>query len=261
MRDREWVKQRGYNDKQGLLDLFHNRCAYIMVENFLTPLECSDLIEALRHFGLKQYPYNFAHHDAPPASQLFEQHYLYEPKRPAEYFPKAAQSITQYHELVKMAKLDPAAKVFDYFKELNLPVQIAAQDGQPYSYIMARELNHTALLHADFAPFIPPYWSITKVIAQYAWNIYLSDPWQGGECVVYNRFWQQADDHYIIRNTYGYDHQVVAGCEQIKIHPEPGMLLIFNSRNFHEVLKSEKPRLSMGGHMGLLPDNQIIAWV
>jgi len=101
----------------------------------------------------------------------------------------------------------------------------------------------------------------TLGLQQYAWNIYLSDPGEGGECVVYNKPWEKADDQYIKGATYGYDHEVVKGAESIKIKPEPGMLLLFNSRNFHEVLKSTKPRLSLGGHVGRLTPSEYQLWV
>jgi hypothetical protein len=257
-----WKAQQAQNTQQGLLDLFANRCAYLAVENFLSASECQALIQALRAEGLRQYEYNFDHHDAPPAASLFETHYLYEQKRPEDYFLKAQASIAKYRRMVEKLGFDPVNKVLTYLGQaLQMPVAIAEQDGHQYHTVIARELNHAALLHADYAPFIPRYWAISNITAELAWNIYLTDPGEGGECVVYNKPWELEDDRFILKQTYGYDHQVVANRECMKVKPAPGRLVLFNSRNFHEVLRSQHPRLSIGGHIGLLASKQGLAWV
>jgi hypothetical protein len=146
-------------------------------------------------------------------------------------------------------------------RHLLKPVTIAEQNGDKYSYVIARELNNSALLHADYAHAIADYWSISNVIAQYAWNIYLSDPGVGGETLVYNKPWEKEHDQYIIGDTYGYDHKVVAGAECLTFQPKPGTLMFFNSRNFHEVTQSTQSRLTIGGHVGLTKNGEIILWV
>lgn len=130
-----------------------------------------------------------------------------------------------------------------------------------YSYVIARELNHSVLIHADFANFISPTWAISKIIAQYAWNIYLTDPGEGGETTVYNRPREKEDDKHILKNTYGYDPELVKNVELVKFKPQVGTLMLFNSRNFHAVEKCSKPRLTMGGHAGLPPNNEVLMWV
>lgn len=257
-----WQTQQGPVSKQGFFDLFANQVGYIAVDNFLTPTECQALSDTLIRMGLHQYNYNFDIDSAPPAAHLFETHYLYEEKTPAEYFPAAANSIAEYKKLCATAKVDPAAKMAAFLAQhLQQEVKIATQDEQPYSYVIARELRNSALMHADFAGFIPQYWSISKVIAQYAWNIYLSNPGNGGECIVHDKLWEKADDAYIVGNTYGYDHVLVANKEHATISAQSGRLVFFNSRNFHEVNASSQPRLSVGGHVGLTENQEVILWV
>lgn len=249
-------------DKQSFYDLFANKIPYIAIDNFIAAEQCQRLIQAIRNLGLEQYDYNFEINDAPPANHLFETHYLYEQKTPEEYFPKALESIQQYQSLCKQIHFDPILQLQNWMRDhCQQAVTIAQQNQDFYSYVIIRELNNSALLHADFANFIPDYWSISKVVAQYAWNIYLTDPGVGGECVVYNRPWQRIDDQHIVKDTYGYDHCVVKNCDSVLIKPNAGKLVLFNSRNFHEVHKSERSRLSIGGHIGLLPNNEIIMWV
>jgi hypothetical protein len=257
-----WKQQQGIANKQGFFDLFANQIAYIAVDNFLNIAEIEALKNGLIKAGLQQYSYNFAVDKAPPAAHLFETHYLYEQKTPSEYFSAAAKSIAEYQNLCQLTGFDPALKMSTFLSEhLQKTVTIAEQAGQHYSHVIARELRHSALMHADFAGFIPHYWSISNVIAQYAWNIYLSDPGEGGECVVYDKLWAKEDDAHILENTYGYDEKIVANQASAVISVKPGQLVFFNSRNFHKVNASRNPRLSIGGHVGLTKDDEFILWV
>jgi len=248
--------------QQNIVDLFDNKIPYIAVKNFLSLSECHLLISAILKLGLGGYNYHFDINTAPPAQHLFETHYLYENKTPEEYFSAAEKSIKEYKQLCDEIKLYPDKKMMSLLAEhLQKPVVIASQDGKYYSHIIIRELKNSALLHADFAPFIPSYWSISNIIAEFAWNIYLSDAGKGGECVVYNKPWGKEDDKYITGDTYGYDHEVVKDKEFVEIYPAQGSLVLFNSRNFHEVKSSENSRIAMGGHIGLTKTGEVILWV
>jgi hypothetical protein len=248
--------------QQSVHDLFNNRIPYLAVKNFLSLSECNLLVSAITKLGLGGYDYNFDVSDAPPAQHLFETHYLYEDKTPEEYFPAAEKSIHEYQKLCNEIKLYPDKKMMDLLSQhCQKPVTIAAQNGKNYSHVIIRELKNSALLHADFAPFIPSYWSISTITAELAWNIYLSDAGNGGECRVYNKPWEKEDDKYITRDTYGYDHAVVKDKAFAEIYPTQGSLVLFNSRNFHEVKPSENPRISMGGHIGLTTTGEIILWI
>ena len=41
----------------------------------------------------------------------------------------------------------------------------------------------------------------------------------------------------------------------------PGKVIMFNSRNFHEVLPSSQRRIGIGGLLGQTEDGKIIAWI
>ncbi|HEV2614667.1 MAG TPA: 2OG-Fe(II) oxygenase [Gammaproteobacteria bacterium] len=260
--DHHWQAAPLTISQQSIDDLFNNRIPYLLVENFLSLSECSLLVSAITKLGLGGYDYNFDINAAPPAQHLFETHYLYENKMPEDYFPAAEKSIHEYKKLCDEIKLYPDKKMMDLLSQYTQkPVAIASQEGKNYSHVIIRELKNSALLHADFAPFIPSYWSISNITAELAWNIYLSDAGKGGECVVYNKPWEKEDDKYITHDTYGYDHAVVKDKEFAEIYPTQGSLVLFNSRNFHEVRRSENPRISMGGHIGLTPAGEIIVWI
>jgi hypothetical protein len=243
-------------------DLFNNKCAAITVQNFLSSEEIEKILAVIHEFGLRYYNYRVDDENVPKAKHIFDTHYHYEQKTPDDYFPGAKENNLQYQEFSRKIGFDPALKVATYMGEIvKKPVAIAQQDGKEYTYAMVRELSSSALLHADYAKFIPDYWSINCTKAQYAWNIYLTDPGEGGETVVYNRLWEKEDDENILGETYGYHRNIVDGKQSIEIKPAPGQLTFFNSRNFHEVKASSRIRVTVGGHIGLTDDDEVIMWV
>lgn len=246
---------------QSVADLFDNRFAAIRVRNFLTPQQNQKIVDGIRTRGLITYNYQHAT-DVPQAQHLFDTHYLYEEKTPEEYFPAAAQIIANYRLFCEEIGFDPALLFADYIQRLTgNPVRIAEQDGNLYTYAIVRELQNSALLHADYAHFLDDKWSLSQIVKQFAWNIYLTDPQEGGEVVVYNHPWNRKDDEWQIGQTYGYSREVVQGAERCAIQVHPAELVIFNSRNFHEVTASTHMRLSIGGHLGVDAQGHMWLWV
>lgn len=163
--------------------------------------------------------------------------------------------------MVESCGINPVQRVQGVLQDfLNARVQFAKQEGESYFPAIARELNASVLLHADFAQFIPSYWCISKIVSEISWNIYLTDPGEGGECIVYEKPWERADDIHIVGNTYGYDPSVVEGKPNAHIKANAGRLVFFNSRNFHEVAAAKRPRVSIGGHVGKTPEGEFLMW-
>ena len=154
MSNTKWQTLQGDISKAGFFDLFHNRVAYIAVEHFLTPTQCATLAAALVKMGLQQYDYNFdVNDDLPPNIYLIP--IIYMSRNPQNIFPAAERAINEYKKFCQITKLDPVALMAEFLaKQLEQPVKIAEQDGN-YTYAIARQLNKSALLHADFASFIP----------------------------------------------------------------------------------------------------------
>jgi hypothetical protein len=246
------------NNFQALLD---NKIAGIKVDNLLSAEECFRLIPVLRDFGLRLYEYEFEAEGLPPAAHLFEPHYLYELKSPEEYWPHALQSYALYDQLVQCAEVDPVRRLMEILRRAaSRTVEIAQQDGHKYFFTIVRELNHSVLLHTDYAPAIPPYWSISQITSELAWNIYLTDPGEGGECRVYNCPWMPEHDRFLVGDSYAYDPVVVKDSSLMTFKPAVGQLVIFNSRNLHEVAAASQSRLSIGGHFGACLDGSVICW-
>lgn len=247
---------------QNIADLFENKIAAIVVKNFLDTPSCQKWSAALKEFGLAQYDYNFDLDDAPPAAHLMTTHYLFETDEfPIDYAKNAEDSWHIYNQLSQKTDCDVLKKLDENFLLHGWQLQTPKEWGQNYSRIMARNLKYGALLHADFAPFVPGTWAIKNIDAEFAWNIHIDCPEQGGHCLVYNRPWNLEDDKHISGHTYGYDRVVVENCDFVSLKPEVGHLIIFNSRNFHQVISAPHDRLTLGGHMGRTQNNICLSWV
>ena len=256
-----WTYTPQTSENHDFFDLFDNKTSAIIIDDFLPPENCSKIKEIAEEYGLHHYDYLF-NDDVPEAFSLFDTHYLYEQKTPAEYCPKAEATNAQYAQFKEKLGFNPFEKVRAFLEEkTGRSVSIAKQGKQEYTHVILRQLQNSALLHADFAPFIPQYWSISDITSELAWNIYLTDPGQGGECVVYDKLWDKEDDQHILGETYGYDEIVVQNKDYIEIPITAGKLVFFNSRNFHKVNASSQMRLSIGGHIGLKPDGSLVMWV
>ena len=256
-----WQRLQGKPTREDLVALFANEIAYIKLADFFHATERASLVEALLRRGLRPYDFAFDSTNVPAASHLFAVHYLYEQRDPAEYFAHAAESRKEYGSLCAEVGFDPAQRVFEWLGgAMQVPVRIASQGPLLYSHVIARDLAASSRLHTDFAPSIPSHWSISAITAQYSWNVYLTDPESGGECVLSHRLWQPEDDQHLIPGTYAHDERLVADAERVAIGVHPGDLVLFNCRNYHSVRQSAAPRITLSGHIGLTLDQQLIAW-
>ncbi|HEV2614144.1 MAG TPA: hypothetical protein VGV92_05495 [Gammaproteobacteria bacterium] len=152
--------------------------------------------------------------------------------------------------------------VFELFKQYlkktyNADVVLASKSGKDYFPLTIRDLKDEVLPHADFGPFDGETWAINKVVKQIAWNIYLTDPGQGGETIVYDYLWE--NNEAVDAESYGIKN--LNKPIRTKFSVVPGRLVMFNSRNFHEVRPSSQRRIGIDGLLGQTADGKILAWI
>jgi hypothetical protein len=264
IRQQKWEKNTGLYTKKNFLDLFHNKISHIQVDSFLTKDQCYALYTSIKNMNLGQLAYDFEFGKNLKTEHYLYEHYVYEQEPVEVYLPKAKHSISTCETLWKLAGVDPVFSVINFLTQFfGEKVSIAEQNGQQYNFAIVRDLKSSALLHADYAGFSPEYWSISKVIAQYGWNIYLTDPGEGGELIIYNKPWEEMTDekYYMETTRYGYQKEVVAHAESVSVFPKAGLLVFFNSRNFHEIKASAQSRVTVGGHIGLTAKEELLLWV
>ncbi|HET8660242.1 MAG TPA: hypothetical protein VFM55_14745 [Micromonosporaceae bacterium] len=100
-----------------------------------------------------------------------------------------------------------------------------------------------------------------NLVAQFAFNLYLSVPEVGGETVVWRHRWHPADETFRLPRSYGYAEGVVAEAESFELKPTVGEALLFDPRNFHAVRPSNGlRRIALGFSVGLSDTGALLAW-
>lgn len=100
-----------------------------------------------------------------------------------------------------------------------------------------------------------------NLVAQFAFNLYLTVPAHGGETVVWRHRWNPADEAYRLPNSYGFAEDVVGGAESFEIKPVVGEALLFDPRNFHAVRPSlDGRRIALGFSVGMTDRGELWAW-
>ena len=127
---------------------------------------------------------------------------------------------------------------------------------------VAREPNQGFVVHFDDAlrEFSGNLLD-ANLVAQFAFNLYLSVPPRGGETVVWRHRWHPADDASRLPQSYGYADAVVGEAESFELKPTVGGALLFDPRNFHAVRPShDSRRIALGFAVGLSDTGVLLTW-
>jgi hypothetical protein len=117
------------------------------------------------------------------------------------------------------------------------------------------------MIHIDFAPLEQPGWAVASVHSQLTWNIYIDVPRANPGLVnIWKKQWSPNDHAFKVPGSYGYQTAVVEGIPCAQIVPQMGMLMITNTRNFHQVTPAGGGRLTISSAAGRTSDGQIILW-
>ncbi|WP_222840725.1 2OG-Fe(II) oxygenase [Actinosynnema mirum] len=99
------------------------------------------------------------------------------------------------------------------------------------------------------------------LVAQFAFNLYLSVPESGGETVVWRHRWQPGDEEFRPAGSYGYREEVVGSAESFTLRPRAGEALLFDPRNYHAVRPSSGGRrIALGFSVGLTDEGDLHVW-
>lgn len=256
---------------ESLEALFDNRIPAIRIAGFATPAECRAFANALRACDLKVVK-GATEHSA-PAFEAQRIAYIgltqYEFKyKPIETYLDAADTARAEVAPVFDKSFDPVARLMDRLRGLvEGSVEIARDPGgRLYSATIIRSSNEGLTLHADFAPYQAPQLTVTTCTAQLAWNFYAEVPdSEGGHTTLHNRpwTWTRRQDGEIAEN-YPLAREQVEGAETFTFKPREGEIIIFNSRNPHEVIPvvdaKGKDRIAMATFIGRMPSGDLRLW-
>ncbi|BAT53528.1 hypothetical protein NOS3756_24890 [Nostoc sp. NIES-3756] len=236
--------------------LLRNEIPSIRISKFASVEECHKLYLAIEKVG-----FDFYRNVEPPIGRIGITQFEYRNRDKSGYFDAVRKASETYNK-VTFLSFDPLKRLATILRQnLSNKVQ-AAYENEVYGYYFAgliRQIN-IALLHIDFAGLDAPDWRIGNINSQLVWNVYIKAPSQGGICKVYNRQWQPEDEKYKIPGSYGYDSSLVANSEVKHNIPLTGDLVIFNSRNFHEVLPGIGERITISSFIGQMPGGDLVFW-
>ncbi|MBI2621623.1 MAG: 2OG-Fe(II) oxygenase [Candidatus Levybacteria bacterium] len=191
----------------------------------------------------------------------------YESGGKQRYFDLTPEAAKVRDEIFKGAS-NPIDKIIKFFSSNGYNASIATEPGMQNAQYFAgliRAMGAKSTLHFDYAPNQLPGWSVSDADEQYGLVLYLQMPTEGGELTVYNRPWQPEDESHNNdigqKGRYGFAEDFLEDTPHATISPKAGDLVVFKTRNFHQVaaINSDKPRLGLTTFM-TLKDGSLSLW-
>lgn len=255
-----WTDSREHPlTEENLRLLLDNRIAAIRIPGFASPDECKRFAAAAKQ-GNVQY-YNVA--DRIGFIGLAQYQYRWN-KTKEEFLadvPKARADI----EAVFANSFDPLTRLMERLRAVwPRDVDFAREDGQPYFAGIIRSTSDKIDLHVDWAPVNSPDYAIGAIDGQLGWNFFAEELESGGHTTVHNHPWDPVVTPGEIPKSYGLDRSVVEGAPNFAYRATAGDVVIFNTRNPHEIAPGTAApggsRVSIGSFIGRMPDRSLVLW-
>jgi hypothetical protein len=238
--------------------LLAGEIAGLCVPDFLTADECARLTRRSEECEFENYL-----NVTPPIEKVGITVFEFDAIGKKEYFD-AVESANRRIARITDGICCPLQRVLDWLSSLspNSKVSVAYEHGYgPYFAGLVRKIERGTLVHVDFAPLEQPGWAVAEVLSQLTLNIYLDTPKvDPGIVHIWRKQGRPEHDQYKVPGSYGYKPEVVDGVPFATITPQPGMLMVINTRNFHQVMASSGCRLAVSSAVGQLPDKNLVLW-
>jgi Carrier-protein-independent halogenase WelO5 len=257
--DVAWESSIHSSATPAILDkLFSGQIAGICVLGFLTKKECEELSQRAEELEFKDY-LNVTPRIGRVGITVFEYDSIGKPS----YFG-AVQQIN--HRIAQLANgiCNPLERVMDWLKTMSPRAQVGIaheQDFGPYFAGLFRRIEEGTLIHVDFAPAEHPNWGVSQVTAQLAFNIYIKCPdVEPGVVDIWQKQWESQDERQRIPGSYGYLPNIIENVPSAAIVPQSGMLMVINTRHFHQVSPAAGVRIAISAAIGRMPNGDIVLW-
>jgi hypothetical protein len=231
----------------------------IRIAGFATPAECAAFAAATRQAEMRTYSV------ARRIGFIGLAQYEYRWNRPkSEYFRDAAAA-EGARDAVLAASFDALGRFIGLLRaHWDHPVGFAEEGGHRYYGGIIRNASDGVDLHADWAPRNAPAYAIGAVDGQLGWNFYAEDLLEGGDTTIHNAPWDPPVAPGEIPQSYGLDRDTVAGAPSFTFRATRGDVVIFNTRNPHEIAGGRAApgheRISIGSFVGRMPDGGLVLW-
>jgi hypothetical protein len=246
--------------REQIADLAAGRCAAIVVPDCLPPSVCEATLNALASVDFDTYGskrvdppvmrFGIGVSDYRPEGELLDSYW-------------AALDVSRASWSDLGLGFDPFELCRDALGE-HWPnaVAVGRRGGRELGAGVAREPNQGFVIHYDDAirEFNGNLLD-ANMVAQFAFNLYLSVPENGGETVVWRHYWEPSDEAFRLPHSYGFSNDVVGEAESFELKPAVGQALLFNPRNFHAVRPSEDSRrIALGFSMAMSDTGDLLTW-
>lgn len=246
--------------RESLAALIRNEIPAIRVRNFATPEECDSFAAAVHEVGLSYYSV------ARRIGYIGMAQYEYRWGRPKQDYFRDVPAARARQLAVFERSFDALQRLIDLLQpHTENGIAVGHEEGLgDYFAGIIRQTSDGVDLHADYAPFNAPHYLIGQIDVQLAWNFYAQEVLEGGETIVHNAPWTPDMSSGEIPQSYNLPREIVAGAPVYRFKPGKGDVVIFNSRNPHEITEGVAApghnRISIGSFMGRLPDRRLVLW-
>lgn len=221
----------------------------VLVKGFIEPGLAADLAGKILSRGYAHYS------NAPSIGRIGMAFYEAEgdPSQVTTYFEQAAKNLTDLRDRCAplMCPIDLLRCALDETWPAGAMLETLYEKKMYVGLSRVVEPGVTFLAHHDiFAKDAPDSFHARSLQAQIACNVYLSMPSDGGGLQIWENEIAANEFDTLRQDSYGIAPECL-GQPQLNIRPEPGDLVLFNSRLMHSVTPGrETPRLSLSCFVG-----------
>lgn len=248
--------------RENLVALLNNEIPAIRIKGFATPEECAAFSKAAKSGNVKYY--SVAKKIGYIGQAQYE--YRWNPDK-SEYFKAVVEARNDLNDVLSRS-FDPVKRLIEKLRAVYpASVDVASEPelGEYYAGII-RLASQGVDMHVDYAPLNTLDYAISNIDSQLGWNFFAEDPGAGGLTTVHNAPWNPERKEGEIPQSYGLDRSLVEGAPNFTYSPTAGDVVIFNTRNPHEISAGgeeadpTKDRVSIGSFIGRMPDSSLVLW-
>jgi hypothetical protein len=144
----------------------------------------------------------------------------------------------------------PINKIVEFFSH-GFDAKVATEPELAQARYFAgliRAMGAKSTLHFDYAPKQLPGWSVADADEQFGLVLYLQMPAEGGELNIYDHPWTPEDERHnndhVEKGTFGFTEGFLGDTPYASVLPSEGDLVVFKTRNFHQVDEIKSDRLN-----------------
>ncbi len=243
-------------DKCSLNQLLNNQISYIRIPGFVNAAERALLVKSI-----DEQAFGFYENVEPKIDRIGCTVFEFFRAELDSYFDESERQIA-IRDKIFSGSVDVLNAIINMIAtNAGMKVGVAhSESGKPYYAGLMRKIEQGTELHIDFAPAEQKGWEVCDVDSQLAFNLYLQTPDDdSGMTRIYDRAWTEQDNE-LKDGFYGFSDDVIKDAGYVDFKPEAGDLILFNTKNYHQVFPSSQARLTFSSAIGRLPSKELIIW-